>query len=452
MVDQAIHLNGNKKSAPKVDVAQKRQLKINVHHLTRVEGHGNIVVDVRDGVLQRCELEIVETPRFFEAMLRDKPYGDASHIVSRICGICAVGHATASLRATENALGIELTEQTVLLRKLLMHGEILDSHILHAYMLVAPDFLGVGSVIPLAKSAPEVVLRALRMKKVAGDLCAMIAGRHTHPIAMTVGGFTHYPTEEQLLAIRKRLVALREDNEATLQLFASLEFPNFVRDTEYIALADGEEYKFIDGMISSTDAIVKPITDYRTVTNEVIVPHSSAKHTAHLRDSYMVGALARFNVNYGQLHPAAREAANVLGLAPKLINPYLNTAAQVVEIVHCTEDAIDIIDTLLARGIQWEEPVAPLRNYGTGVGAVEVPRGVLFHEYTIEDGKIVGANCIIPTGQNLGNIDRDMRKLVPEVLELPKEKITHLLEMLVRAYDPCISCSTHILNVEFVNE
>lgn len=428
------------------------QLKINVHHLTRVEGHGNIVVDVQNGDLKQCELQIVETPRFFEAMLRDKPYGDASHIVSRICGICAVGHATASLRASENALGIVPTEQTVLLRKLMMYGEIMDSHILHAYMLVAPDFLGVGSVIPLAKSAPDVVLRALRMKKVAGDLCKVIAGRHTHPIAMTVGGFTHFPREDELLALRDRLIAMREDNQTTLDLFATLEFPDFVRDTEYIALSGEDEYKFIDGVIASTDGVTRPSTEYRTVTNEVIVPHSSAKHTAHLRDSYMVGALARFNVNYEQLHPRAKEAAEVLGLQPKTINPYLNTAAQLVEIVHSTEEAISTIDVLAKRGVFWEEPVAPSRDYGRGVGAVEVPRGVLFHEYTIEAGKIVGANCVIPTGQNLGNIDRDMRKLVPEILDQPKEHITHSLEMLVRAYDPCISCSTHLLNVEFVNE
>lgn len=427
-------------------------LKIDVHHLTRVEGHGNIVVDVRDGQLQQCELQIVETPRFFEAMVRNKPYGDASHIVSRICGICAVGHATASLRGTENALGVELSEQTILLRKLLMHGEIMDSHLLHVYMLVAPDFLGVGSVIPLAQTAPDVVMRALRMKKVVGDLCAAIAGRHTHPIAMTVGGFTHFPREDELLALRERFVALREDNQATLDLFQSLNFPDFVRDTEYIALRGEDEYKFIDGQIASTDNVVKPIEDYRTVTNETIVPHSSAKHTAHLRDSYMVGALARFNVNYDKLHPKAREAAELLGMEPKVINPYLNTAAQVVEIIHCTEDSIRIIDELVERGVRWEEPAKPARNYGTGVGAVEVPRGVLFHEYTIEDGRVVGANCVIPTGQNLGNIDRDMRKLVPEILDQPKEQITHSLEMLVRAYDPCISCSTHILNVDFIGE
>ncbi|HEC23764.1 MAG TPA: Ni/Fe hydrogenase subunit alpha, partial [Chloroflexi bacterium] len=211
-------------------------LRIDVHHITRVEGHGNIVVDVQNGELKRCELQIVETPRFFEAMLRGRPYEESSHITSRICGICAVGHATTSLRATEKALGVELSEQTVLLRRLNFYGEILDSHILHAYMLVAPDFLGVGSVIPLAKTAPDVVLRALRMKKLAGDICAAVSGRHTHPIAMTVGGFTHYPSNDEIAQLRERLETMREDVNATVELFQTLRIPGFERDTEYIAL------------------------------------------------------------------------------------------------------------------------------------------------------------------------------------------------------------------------
>ncbi|NPV65768.1 MAG: Ni/Fe hydrogenase subunit alpha [Anaerolineae bacterium] len=427
-----------------------KSLKVDVHHLTRVEGHGNIVVDVQNGELKQCELQIVETPRFFEAMLRGRPYSDSSHITSRICGICAVGHATASLRATEKALGVQPSEQTVLLRKLNFHGEILDSHILHAYMLVAPDFLGVGSVIPLAKSAPEVVLRALRMKKLAGDLCKAISGRHTHPIAMTVGGFTHFPTSEELAALRERLVAMRADVDTTVELFSTLPIPDFSRDTEYIALHKPDEYCFIDGVIASTDGGTWPTEDYRRVTNETIVPHSSAKHTANQRESYMVGALARFNVNYDQLHPRAKAAAATLGLKPKNTNPYMNTVAQVVEIVHCVEDAIRLIDQLLARGVVWEEPAPPTRLSGEGVGACDVPRGTLFHNYVIEDGKVIGANCIIPTGQNLANIEADMRKLVPEILDRTQEQITRALEMLVRAYDPCISCSTHLLNVQFV--
>jgi len=231
----------------------KGTVKVDVHHITRVEGHGNIVIDVKNGQLKQCELQIVETPRFFEAMLRGRPYGEASHLTSRICGICAVGHATTSLRATEKALGVEPSEQTVLLRKLNFHGEMLDSHILHSYMLVAPDCLGVGSVIPLAKSAPDVVLRALRMKKLAGDLCAALCGRHTHPIAMTVGGFTHYASRETLYQLRERLEAVRADVEATVELFQTLRLPSFERETEYMALRKEDEYCFIDGVITSTD-------------------------------------------------------------------------------------------------------------------------------------------------------------------------------------------------------
>lgn len=428
----------------------KPTFNIDVHHITRVEGHGNIVVDVRNGELKQCDLEIVETPRFFEAMLRGRPYGDASHLTSRICGICAVGHATASLRATEKALGVVPSEQTVLLRKLNFHGEILDSHILHAYMLVAPDLLGAPSVVPLARSAPDVVLRALRMKKLAGDLCAAICGRHTHPIAMCVGGFTHFPSADELNALRARLVAMRADVTATVELFQTLQLPSFERDTEYIALRKEDEYCFIDGEIASTDGGRWPVEDYRTVTNEYMVPHSTAKRTRNQRASYMVGALARFNVNHDLLHPAARAAAEVLGLRPKCINPYMNTVAQVVEIAHCVEDSIVLIDTLLARGVAWEEPVPPARLSGEGVGACDVPRGTLFHNYVIEDGRVKGANCIIPTGQNLQNIEDDMRGLVPTLLDRQPEDITLALEMLVRAYDPCISCSAHVLDVKFV--
>jgi coenzyme F420-reducing hydrogenase alpha subunit len=428
----------------------QKTLKVDIHHVTRVEGHGNIVVDVQKGELKECALHIVETPRFFEAMLRGRPYQESSHITSRICGICAVGHATASLRATEKALGIEPTEQTVLLRKLNFHGEILDSHILHAYMLVAPDFLGVGSVIPLAKSAPDVVLRALRMKKLSGDLCKALCGRHTHPIAMTVGGFTHYPTTDELYALRERLEAVRTDVDITVELFQKLELPNFERDTEYIALHKDNEYCFIDGVIASTDGGAWPVEDYREVTNEEIVQHSSAKHTSNQRESYMVGALARFNVNYNQLNPKAKAAAIALGIKPKCTNPYMNTVAQVVEIAHSVEDSILLIDKLLEKGITPEEPVPPSRMSGEGVGACDVPRGTLFHNYVIEDDKVVGANCIIPTGQNLANIESDMRALVPTILDQPQDDVAMALEMLVRAYDPCISCSAHMLDVKFV--
>ena len=430
--------------------AKTNDLKINIHHLTRVEGHGNIVVNVRKGVLEQCDLEIIEAPRFFEAMMRMQPYAQVSHLASRICGICAVAHGTTSLRAVEKALGVEPTQQTVLLRRLNYHAEMLDSHILHAYMLIAPDFLGVGSVIPLAKTKPEVVLRALRMKKLAGDLCAALCGRHTHPIAMVVGGFTHFPTKDELHSLGERLEAMCADVDATVEFFQGLPVPDFERDTEFLALRKEDEYCFIDGEIASSDGGCWPVEQYRKVTNEHLVTHSTAKHTRHQRPSYMVGSLARFNVNCDKLHPKAKAAASALNLAPKCINPYMNTVAQVVEIVHCVEDAIQIIQQLLAKGIEWEEPVQPARASGEGVGACEAPRGTLYHHYVIKNGFVTEANCIIPTGQNLANIEADMRALVPTVLNRKPEEITQSLEMLVRAYDPCISCSTHMLEVKFV--
>ncbi len=426
-------------------------LNIDIHHVTRVEGHGNIVVNAKNGVLEECRLDIVETPRFFEGMLRGRPYTEASHITSRICGICSVGHSMASLRASENALGVEPSEQTKLLRKLIFHGEMLDSHVLHTYMLVAPDFFGVGSVIPLASIAPEAVLRALRLKKLAGDLCAVIGGRHTHPIAMAVGGFTHFPTVDELKGLRDRLADARKDMDATVALFKTLPWPRFERETEYVSLSKPDEYAFIDGTITTTDGFSYPVDEYRKVTNEFLVEHSSSKHTKHHRDSYMVGALARFNVNYKLLHPRAKAAAEELGLKPLATNPYLNSAAQVVEMVHCVEDAICLCDQLIARGVKSEPLPAFNGKGGEGAGACEVPRGILFHNYQIgADGRVAGANCIIPTGQNMANIEADMRKLVPEIMDQGQEKVAMALEMLVRAYDPCISCSVHFLNVRFV--
>jgi coenzyme F420-reducing hydrogenase alpha subunit len=424
-------------------------INIDIHHITRVEGHGNIVVDVINGELKKCNLEVTETPRFFEKMLLGRPFEDASHITSRICGICAVGHATTSLRATETALGVEPSAQTKLLRRLNFLGEILDSHILHVYMLVAPDFLNVGSVIPLASTAPDVVLRALRMKKLAGDLCKIICGRHTHPIAMTVGGFTHFPTMAQLYEMRERFFETWIDVDATIELFQTLPIPDFNRETEYIALRNEAYYGFIDGDIVSTDGGQWPLGEYKTITNETILPHSSAKHCSNQRESYMVGALARYKLNHDLLYPKAVNAANALGLDSSCVNPYMNSVAQVVEIVHCIAEGEELIDQLLEREVAWEEPVKPQTLTGEGVGACEVPRGVLFHHYQIEDGRISGANCIIPTNQNVANVEADMRALVPTLLELPQEEIAHRLEMLVRAYDPCISCSTHLLEVKF---
>lgn len=433
-------------------MSNEASFSVEVHHVTRVEGHGNIKIDVRKGVVKECRLEIVEAPRFFEAMLKGRPYFEAHHITCRICGICSVGHTCASLQATEAAMKVAVSEQTTLLRKIALHGETLQSHILHAYYLAAPDLFGTGSVLPLARSHLPVVQRALRLKKLANEICAVVAGRHVHPISMAAGGFTNTPDMTRLRDVQQKLIASREDFRETVELFKAVRerFPRFERPTEYIALQRDDEYAFLNGDICSSDLGRTSSDQYRQRTNEYIVAHSSAKHTKVNRESYMVGALARFNINHRQLRPEAKQAAVELGLAAPCHNPFLITVAQVVECVHCLEDCIDLIDEILKRGIK-QEPVSVIPQAGRGVGATEVPRGVLYHDYAYDaNGMIEQANCIIPTGQNLANIENDMRALVPSILHRKPEEIRLLAEMLVRAYDPCISCSAHLLKVEFV--
>ncbi len=439
-----------------------KNVKVNVEYLTRVEGHGNIVVDVKEGVLKECKLEIIESPRFFEAMLRGRSIFEAQHITSRICGICACAHSLVSLQAAEDALGIEPSEQTTRLRKLLLHQEILDSHILHIYILVLPDLLKVKSFVPLIDSHEKVVRRALKMKKCVNDVCEIIAGRHIHPISTVIGGFTKLPSKKELEKMLSMFKDLELDIEATIELFKQLKFPEFERETEYVALvSDDDEYPLLIGDIGSTDGVRKHKHKYKEITNEFIVPHSTAKHTKLSRESYMVGALARLNLNFEKLSPKAKEAAKELNFKVPCHNPYLNTIGQLIECVHCVDDSIRIIEYFLENGINYDEQIVVGLNErkdipvkaGWGVGAVEAPRGVLFHNYEVDDeGKIINANCIIPTNQNLNNIEHDMKKLVPEILDKSEEDITLLLEMLVRGYDPCISCSTHFLDVKFVGK
>jgi len=426
-----------------------KNVKIDVQYVTRVEGHGNIIIDVKNGQLVDCKLQIIEPPRFFEAMVRGRKFGDIPLITSRICGICAVSHNTVANRSVENAIGVVPSKQTELLRKILFHGEMIQSHILHVYFLVAPDFLKVGSVIPLASTHPDIVKRALRLKKLGNHICEVLAGRHIHPIASVVGGFTKIPSKKELAELKKEIEKHLPDFEATIELCKTLKIPSFERRTEYVALYKDDEYAFIDGVIKSSDGDKLNLKDYKKKAAEYIVKHSAAKHTKGNRDSYMVGALARVNNNFSQLSPLAKEVAKQLGLKTPCYNPYMNSIAQVVECAHCYEDIIRLLD--IAIDTAKDEEITFTPKAGTGVGAVEAPRGILFHEYTFDDaGVCTAANCIIPTGQNLENIDLDMRKLVPEIIDLPQDEIRLMLEMLVRAYDPCISCATHFLDVKFV--
>jgi sulfhydrogenase subunit alpha len=428
-----------------------KEVKINVHQVTRVEGHGNIVVNASNGKIEDIRWEIPESPRLFEAMLKGRYYPDVPYIASRICGICSIAHSTCSIEAVEAAFDVELTEQATILRKLLFNSEVLESHILHVLFLAAPDFLGVDSVFPLVETHKDVVVMAMNLKRLAYRFADAIAGRKTHPISCIVGGFAKYPEAAEMKAIQNELKAALKDLDVVVSLIKLLspEIPNFERETEYIALKNPQEYAWVSGDIASSDAGIIPLKDYLKVTNEFCIPQSTAKWTKNKRDAYMVGALARFNLNHEQLSPLGKKVAKELNLTAPCHNPYAITLAQVVETAQAFEDSIILIDKLLTKGIKNEEVKVKVKA-GRGIGAVEAPRGILFHDYTFDsDGICTKANCIIPTNQNHNNIQKDMEKLVPEIIKEPQDDIRQKLEMLVRAYDPCISCSAHMLKVRF---
>jgi coenzyme F420-reducing hydrogenase alpha subunit len=421
---------------------------IHVHHLTRVEGHGDIIARIRDGKVEEVRFDIVEAPRFFEVFLRGRPYREVVHVAPRICGICSVSHKCAALKATEAALGVEVSEQTVLLRRLAFHGEVISSHILHIYFLAAPDFLGLNSVFELARTNREAVLRGMRLKQLGYDICGIVAGRHTHPVAMEVGGFSFVHSMDELLKLRKQLVAAMEDIRETARLYASFTIPRLERDTEYVALSHPDTYAFYDGEVVSSRGGRIPASQYRDAIEEYVVPTSTAKHARWKSPHYMVGALARLNTNFEQLSPMAREVADELGLRAPCANPFMNTAAQIAECAHCVEDAVAIIDRLATAGINASDESAGVQpKLGAGVGAVEAPRGILFHEYHYDEaGMCTWANQVIPTAQNLANLDADMRMAAAQVADRDEDFIQARLETLVRAYDPCISCSVHVVD------
>jgi coenzyme F420-reducing hydrogenase alpha subunit len=432
---------------------KETSFEVNVHHITRVEGHGNINVDVKNGVVEKCEWSIPEAPRFFEAMVVGRSWNELHHITSRICGICSIGHTLASLKATESAMGIAISEQDLKLRKLALHAENLQSHILHLGFLVLPDLMGVGSVIPLASTnLPEVKI-VLQLHRTANEMSNLLCGRTTHPQRLIPGGFSKIPSMNELAAIRKKLQDSIPNIQAVAQLIQSLagKLPNFTRETEFISLSHPSEYALYDGKLLSSDTGEAPVKEYLSYTNEYVIPQSTAKWAKHKRDSYMVGALARLNNNYKKLSPMAQKTAEMFNLQPMCHNPFMNSIAQLVEVVDSVEDSIGIINELEAAGLKsqpdYNKPDIKVKA-GSGVGAVEVPRGILFHDYTYNDrGVCTKANCIIPTNQNHGNIQLDMKAILPQIVNKPQKEIELTLEMLVRAYDPCISCSTHVVKV-----
>ncbi len=428
-----------------------RSRTIKVDHLARVEGEGALYVKIKGNNVVDVRFKIFEPPRFFEAFLRGRNYSEAPDITARICGICPVAYQMSAVHAMEDAFGIKVDGPLRALRRLVYCGEWIESHGLHVYMLHAPDFLGYDDAIQMAKDHPEIVQRGLQLKKVGNEIVSFLGGREIHPINVCVGGFYKVPTKKTLVPLAERLKWARDAALEGVRWVATLPFPEFEQDYEFVALRHAAEYPFNEGRLVSNKGLDILIRDYDKCFVEEHVQYTTALH-AVLKDrgAYFVGPQARYNLNFDRLSPLAQEAARSAGLSPLCRNPFQSIIIRSVEILYACDEALRIID-------EYEMPDKPCVEIqpraATGYGCTEAPRGMLYHRYRVdEDGMILDAKIVPPTSQNQKTIESDLRQVVSKYIDMSHEKLTWQCEQAIRNYDPCISCATHFLKLEIDKE
>jgi len=420
---------------------------IEVPALARVEGEGGLYIGLENGKAVEIRLDIYEPPRFFEGFLKDRFLQEVPDITARICGICPVAYQMSSAYALENALGVKISPQARSLRRLMYCGEYIESHALHIYMLQAPDLLGKESALELAAEAPEVVKTALRLKKIGNELLKAIGGRSVHPVNVCVGGFYSWPEAKSLKDLLPDLEWGLNASLDTVKLALTLPYPYLEIDYEFVALHHPDEYGVIEGDVLSSNGRKLSISEYENGYIEEHVKHSNALHS-HTVDSntYLVGPLARLNLNHEQLMPNARKALADSGIKLPLKNPFKSLIARAIELVHFYEEAIQLIKEYKPTG---PAHVELKLKAGEGAGATEAPRGLLYHRYKIDgNGMIQFAKITPPTAQNLPRIEADLFALTPRIVNMPEAEATLTAEHLVRSYDPCISCATHFLKLK----
>jgi sulfhydrogenase subunit alpha len=424
---------------------------IEIPALARVEGEGALYIRLKDGAVAEIELNIYEPPRFFEGFLQGRYFQEVPDITARICGICPVAYQMSSVQALEAALGVTISPDVRALRRLLYCAEYIESHALHIYLLQAPDLVGHESALTLAGEAPEVVKKGLRLKKIGNDLLRVIGGRSVHPVNACVGGFYRWPDVETIRELVPALEWARQASLETVQWAATLNYPEFEQDYEFVAITRPDEYAIYDGKIKSSSGETIAVREYEQNYIESHVRHSNALHSHTAGGAtYFVGPLARFNLNFGNLRPLARQAAEAIGFLPPVRNPYKGLLARAVELVEACDVAIELAGAYNPQGMS----CAPITlRAGEGSGVSEAPRGLIYHRYIIdEQGMVRFAKITPPTAQNFAQMEADLWALAPTAVQMPQEEASLAFEHLLRSYDPCISCATHFLKLKIDKE
>ncbi len=419
--------------------------------LARVEGEGAMHVRVRGSQVDEVRLDIYEPPRFFEAFLRGRSYTEPPDITARVCGICPVAYQTSACLAIEDACGARVEGQIAGLRRLLYCGEWIGSHALHIYMLHAPDFLGYPGVVEMAADHRDVVERGLALRRAGNAIMELLGGRAIHPVNVRVGGFYRAPSAAELAPLARQLRDVLPLALETVRWVAGFEFPDFSCPHELLALTDPGRYPIECGTLVTSGGLAFPAAEFEQHIIEEQVPHSTALH-ARLAgagtadgDRYLTGPLARYSLNSGSLPPLAAHAAAEAGLGPGCRNPFRSIIVRAVEVVCAIEEALRLIE-------EYQPPAAPsvpvTPREGAGYGVSEAPRGVLYHRYELDgDGTVRSARIVPPTSQNQRAIEDDLRRFVQARLDFDDTSLTSACEQAIRNYDPCISCSTHFLDL-----
>ncbi|KAA1249164.1 Ni/Fe hydrogenase subunit alpha [Mycobacterium simiae] len=418
---------------------------LSVGTLTRVEGEGALHVTLKDGALDSVQLNIYEPPRFFEAFLRGRAYTEPPDLTARVCGICPVAYQVSACNAIEEICGVEVDPELLALRRLLYCGEWIHSHVLHIYLLHAPDYLGYPDAIALARDEREIVEHGLQLKKAGNRLMDFVGGRAIHPINVRLGGFYSVPTRSDFAPIAEQLRRALDIALDTVAWVAGFEFPDLEFEHEFLALTAPGRYPIENGTIARSAGAAFPVSDFTDHVVESQVPHSTALHATLDGARYLTGPLARFALNASQLSPVAAQAAARAGLSAECRNPFRSIVVRAVEVVYAIDEALRIIDN-------YQRPSRPFIDVparaGVGHGVSEAPRGLLYHRYRIDEAGLVSAATMIPpTAQNQAAIEADLACVVSENLSLDDAALTTLCERVIRTYDPCISCSAHFLRL-----
>lgn len=425
--------------------APTRVVKIGA--MTRVEGEGSLLIQTEGDLVRRVDLHIFEPPRFFEALLRGRGIHETPDITSRICGICPVAYQMSAVHAIEGGLGVTMPDSIRLLRRLLYCGEWIESHVLHIFLLHAPDFLGLPDAMSLGKTERHRLETGLRLKKLGNRIMSILGGREIHPINVKAGGFYKFPPRAQLLELNDEMLWAMEAAQETLEWVSGFTFPEFEMDTEYVALQNPKEYPMNEGLIASSRGLSIEAIDFEKHFEEYQVPQSTALHAKRLgHGSYLTGPMARYCLNFSTLPPMIQKLARDGGIPLPCHNPYRSIQIRALEVIYACQEAYRLIQSYQESS----KPSVELDVHaGLGRAATEAPRGLLYHRYEWDqEGTILAARIVPPTSQNQSRMEEDLSRLVASRLSLPDEELGSLCENFIRNFDPCISCATHFLKLK----